>query len=80
MTVCRLPGMAHYQDGDVLKSGSLFFEYARALDKNAINTTTDPYFLTQSPDLSDLLAEMRYESNMTTIKINSTDVESREIT
>ena len=76
-----MPGIAHYKNGDVLISGTLFSEYKSALDKNATNTTTKPYFLAQIPDVSDLLAGIRtiYGANMTTFKIDNTDLENREV-
>ena len=74
ITVCRQPGIAHYKDGDMLEAGSLYY-------KDTTNTT-NPYSLAHTPDLSDLLAQIKtkHGSNGTTLKINSTDVENRNCT
>ena len=82
ITVCREPGVAHYKDGDMLELGSLHLEKFGIESKNATNTT-NAYFLADTPDISDLLAHAQMitnqGSNMTTLKMNHTDAENREI-
>ena len=79
ITICRQPGIAHYKDGDMLGSGSLYpiyFNDNGSMDKNATHSI-NPFSLALTPDLSDLLVELKttnHGSNMTTFMINNTDI------
>ena len=80
MTVCRQPGVATYKGGNVLEVGGVYYYKGSAGNKE--NDTISLHSIDHTPDLSDLLAEIRItiqESNITTFSINHTDMDIRDL-